>query len=229
MYLGQSVNLIYYNNPTMLRDLSKYNRSYSYAELDVNDVVENPINQFVNWIDFAEESGVDDFNAMILSTVGESGKSSSRAVLLKGVSEEGFIFYSNYSSKKGQQIKNNPNVSVVFFWSKLDRQIRIEGIIEKLSSTVSDNYFNSRAVDSQIGSIISPQSQIIPSRDFLNEKMEELKESLHNRKLIRPIFWGGYIIKPNLFEFWQGRADRLSDRIQYRLEEGKWLIERLAP
>lgn len=213
----------------MLRDLSKYNRDYYFAELDVKDVVENPINQFIDWIDFAVESNVDDFNAMILSTVDEHSKSSSRVVLLKGVTEEGFTFYSNYSSKKGQQITKNPNVSAVFFWPKLDRQIRIEGIVEKLSSNISDEYFSSRAIDSQIGAIISPQSQVIPNREVLNEKMEELKDSIHNRKLIRPIFWGGYIIKPNLFEFWQGRADRLSDRIQYKLSDAKWIIERLAP
>jgi len=213
----------------MLRDLSKYNRHYHLAELDIKDVVENPINQFVNWLDFADESKVDDFNAMVLSTVDDQEKPSSRVVLLKGITEEGLIFYSNYTSKKGQKIKKNPNVSVVFFWPKLERQIRIEGVVEKLSSKISDEYFSSRAIDSQIGAIVSPQSQVIKSREILNEKIEELKDSLHERKLIRPIFWGGYLIKPNLFEFWQGRADRLSDRIQYKLTAEKWVIERLAP
>jgi pyridoxamine 5'-phosphate oxidase len=213
----------------MLRDLSKNNKNYSFAELDVKDVLENPIAQLVKWLDFAEESEVEDYNAMIISTVGEEGKPSSRVVLLKSIMEEGLVFYTNYTSRKGNQISNNPNVSVVFFWPKLERQIRIEGITEKVSFGISDEYFNSRPLDSQMGAVVSPQSQIIPNREFLTERIDELKQSLENRKLIRPAFWGGYIIKPNLFEFWQGRANRLSDRIRYRIEKDNWIIERLAP
>lgn len=213
----------------MLRDLSKNNKNYSFAELDVKDVLKNPIAQLVKWLDFAEESEVEDYNAMIISTVGEEGKPSSRVVLLKSIMEEGLVFYTNYTSRKGNQISNNPNVSVVFFWPKLERQIRIEGIAEKVSFGISDEYFNSRPLDSQMGAVVSPQSQIIPNREFLTERIDELKQSLENRKLIRPAFWGGYIIKPNLFEFWQGRANRLSDRIRYRIEKDNWIIERLAP
>jgi pyridoxamine 5'-phosphate oxidase len=213
----------------MLRDLTKNNKSYSFGELDIKDVDKNPINQFVKWLDFADESGIDDFNAMIVSTVGEGAKPSSRVVLLKSVTNEGLIFYTNYSSKKGNQISINPNVSVVFFWSKLERQIRVEGYIEKVSSEISDNYFSSRPVESQMGAIISPQSQVIPSREYLIEKKDELEQGFEGKKLIRPVYWGGFIIKPNLFEFWQGRENRLSDRIQYRITDQKWLIERLAP
>jgi len=212
----------------MLRDLSKNKKDYSLAELDVLDVHENPIKQFINWLDFADDSGVDDSNAMILSTVGLDSKPSSRVVLLKGVTEQGLIFYTNYTSKKAKQITGNPNVSIVFFWSKLERQVRIEGQIEKASPEISDNYFVTRPIDSQIGAIISPQSQIIPNREYLIQRKEELEKSLHHKNLVRPEYWGGFIVKPNLFEFWQGRENRLSDRIQYRFTE-KWIIERLAP
>jgi len=213
----------------MLRDLSKNNKNYSFAELDAKDVLENPINQFIHWLDFANESGIEEFNAMILSTVNCESRSSSRVVLLKSVTEEGLVFYTNYTSRKGIQINSNPNVSAVFFWSKLERQVRIEGVVEKASSDTSDKYYLSRPIDSQIGAIISPQSQVIPSREYLTQKKEELEKNLNDKPLQRPEFWGGYIIKPNLFEFWQGRANRLSDRIQYRFKDENWIIERLAP
>ncbi len=213
----------------MLRDLSKNNKNYSFAELDAKDVLENPINQFINWLDFASESGIEEFNAMILSTVNCESRSSSRVVLLKSVTEEGLVFYTNYTSRKGIQINSNPNVSAVFFWSKLERQVRVEGVVEKANSDTSDKYYLSRPIDSQIGAIISPQSQVIPSREYLTQKKEELEKNLNDKPLQRPEFWGGYIIKPNLFEFWQGRANRLSDRIQYRFKDENWIIERLAP
>jgi len=213
----------------MLRDLSKNNKSYSLAELDEKDVLQNPINQFVKWLDLADESGVEDFNAMILSTVSNESKPSSRTVLLKSVTDDGLIFYTNYNSRKGNQIFENPNVSVVFFWSKLERQVRIEGIVEKTSAEISDSYFSSRPIDSQIGAVISPQSQVIPDRDYLMERKNDLEQSIKIEKLMRPDYWGGFLIKPNLFEFWQGRADRLSDRIQYKISDNQWIIERLAP
>ncbi len=213
----------------MLRDLSKNNKNYSFAELDTADVLDNPINQFINWLDFANEFGIEEFNAMILSTVNSESKPSSRVVLLKSVDEQGLVFYTNYSSRKGIQISNNPNVSLVFLWTKLERQVRIEGIVEKVKPEISDKYFLSRPIDSQKGAVISPQSEVIPSREYLIQKIDELDKIIKDKPLPRPDFWGGYIVKPNLFEFWQGRANRLSDRIQYRISNKKWIIERLAP
>ncbi|MDF1546812.1 MAG: pyridoxamine 5'-phosphate oxidase [Bacteroidales bacterium] len=213
----------------MLRDLSNKKTNYTLAELSKKEVDKNPFNQFVKWLDTALEKEINEANAMILSTVGADNRPSSRVVLLKGVADEGFMFYTNYHSKKGKQLSKNPNASLIFFWADLERQVRIEGIVEKLSADLSDEYFNKRPFDSQLGATISPQSQEIPNRDYLLNKKNELELKTGIQKLKRPDYWGGYILKPNLFEFWQGRANRLSDRIQYTLKKDDWEIVRLAP
>lgn len=213
----------------MLRDLSNKKTNYTLSELSKKEVDKDPFKQFVQWMDVAVNEEVNEPNAMVLSTVGSNLKPSSRVVLLKGVSNEGFIFYSNYQSKKGNDLAYNNCASLVFFWPGLERQVRIEGTIEKLNPELSDEYFNKRPDDSKIGAIISPQSQIIPNRDFLLEKKKELEENLSQNKLKRPNYWGGYILSPNLFEFWQGRPNRLNDRIQYSQENNNWKIVRLAP
>jgi pyridoxamine 5'-phosphate oxidase len=213
----------------MLRDLSKGNKSYSIGELDINEMDKNPYVQFLNWLDFAEISGVEEANAMILSTVDENSKPSSRVVLLKNIVESGMVFFTNYKSRKGKNISNNPNVSAVFFWSKLERQVRIEGTVTKYDNFLSDEYFSSRPYESQIGAIISPQSEIIPDRNYLIDLKNQAVEKFKNKPLQRPDYWGGYLIRPALFEFWQGRPNRLNDRIQYRLKGNHWIMERLAP
>ena len=213
----------------MLRDLSDKKTNYSLAELSKKDVDANPFDQFVQWLDTAIDANVYEPNAMVLSTVSSDSKPSSRVVLLKGVDEQGFRFYTNYLSKKGNELGGNKNASLLFFWPELERQVRVEGTIEKMVSQFSDDYFNKRPDDSKIGAIISPQSQIIPGREYLLEKKKELEQSLENKELKRPNYWGGYILSPNLFEFWQGRPNRLNDRIQYSLKNDNWEIVRLAP
>jgi pyridoxamine 5'-phosphate oxidase len=213
----------------MLRDLSNKKTNYTLSQLSKKEVDKDPVKQFVNWLDFAINKQVEEPNAMVLSTVSSNLKPSSRVVLLKGVGNEGFIFYTNYLSKKGNELAYNNNASIVFFWPELERQVRIEGIVKKLKPELSDEYFNKRPEDSKIGAIISPQSQIIPNRNFLLEKKRKMEKEMIVNDLKRPNYWGGYILSPNLFEFWQGRPNRLNDRIQYSLEDNSWKIVRLAP
>ncbi len=213
----------------MLRDLSNKKTNYTLSELSENEVDNDPFKQFIQWLDIAINEEVEEPNAMVLSTVSSDSKPSSRVVLLKGVGDEGFIFYTNYLSKKGTDLAYNNNASLVFFWPELERQVRIEGSVRKASPEFSDEYFNKRPGESKIGAIISPQSQIIPNRDFLLEKKRKLEEEVAKNNLKRPNYWGGYILSPDLFEFWQGRPNRLNDRIQYNLEDNCWKIVRLAP
>jgi len=213
----------------MLRDLSNKKTNYNFAELSKKDVDNNPFKQFVQWLDAAVEADVNESNAMVLSTVSSDSKPSSRVVLLKGVSERGFMFYTNYQSKKGNELAYNKHASLLFFWPELERQLRIEGAIEKIDPLHSDDYFNKRPIDSKIGATISPQSQVIPNRSFLLEKKKELEKKIKNDELKRPNYWGGYVLIPDLFEFWQGRPNRLNDRIQYSIRNNNWEIVRLAP
>ncbi|NJO92952.1 MAG: pyridoxamine 5'-phosphate oxidase [Chloroflexia bacterium] len=213
----------------MLRDLSNKKSNYTLSSLSKKEVDKDPVKQFVSWLDIAINEQVEEPNAMVLSTVGSDLKPSSRVVLLKGVGNEGFVFYTNYLSRKGNELAYNNNASLVFFWPELERQVRVEGVVKKLKPELSDEYFNKRHQDSKIGAIISPQSQIIPNRDFLMEKKRKLEEEVTENDLKRPNYWGGYILSPNLFEFWQGRPNRLNDRIQYSLEDNNWKIVRLAP
>jgi len=214
-----------------MKDLSNYRKSYEKSELLETNIPEDPINLFNHWFHETEEfSDIEEVNAMTVSTIGLDGFPKSRVVLLKKFNEEGFIFYTNYNSEKGKAILNNPNVCLSFFWHSMERQIIIKGIAEKTSATISDNYFASRPDGSKLGAIVSPQSEVIPSRDFLDTKLKELEKELEDKEIPRPENWGGFLVRPIEVEFWQGRANRLHDRIRYKLEDNyNWKIDRLSP
>ncbi|MBI5470859.1 MAG: pyridoxamine 5'-phosphate oxidase [Ignavibacteriae bacterium] len=189
----------------------------------------NPLNLFADWFDQASRE-IPDANAMTLATATPDGKPSARIVLLKSFDDRGFVFYTNYNSAKGKQLAVNPFAALVFFWQKLDRQVRIEGKGERVSAEESDEYFRSRPVGSQIGAHASPQSEIIPDRTFIEERYRGLEEKYAATSIPRPAQWGGYRVVPQTIEFWQGRANRLHDRIVYRRDkDGTWTQERLAP
>lgn len=205
-------------------------KDYSSEELSKKEVEKNPIKQFGKWFQEAMDSGIYEPNAMTLATTSIDRKPSARIVLLKGYDERGFLFYTNYLSAKGKEISRNPVVAVVFHWPELARQVRIEGTVEKLSKEESERYFHSRPKESQIGALISPQSQLIENRDELekNWKVAELKYT--DKTIPKPAHWGGYLIKPQVIEFWQGRSSRLHDRIVYKKSDKQsWKIVRLAP
>ena len=205
-------------------------RDYKLESLAENDVHPNAIEQFTNWWNEALKSKIDEINAMTLATASSDGLPSARIVLLKGYDENGFVFYTNYNSFKGQQLDENPRACLVFFWKELERQVRITGLVEKISSAESDEYFNIRPEGSRLSAIASPQSQVIPKRDWLEKEVEQLIHKLSSNCVTRPAYWGGYRVKPAIIEFWQGRPNRLHDRIQYTLQDdGNWKIERLAP
>ena len=203
---------------------------YAQKALKESDMDVDPIRQFNTWWQQALEAKIIEVNAMTLATASADGVPSARTVLLKGFSERGFNFFTNYNSFKGQQLAENPKASLLFFWKELERQVRITGIVEKLSSEESNAYFQSRPRASQVGAVASPQSQVIESRQWLDEKYKEAVKQFENTDVQRPLHWGGYIVRPVIIEFWQGRPGRLHDRIQYTLlEDGRWKIERLAP
>ncbi len=205
-------------------------KEYIHHSLDESDVAAHPIKQFDLWWSELLQSKVDEVNAMTLATASADGFPSARIVLLKGYDEQGFVFFTNYNSYKGQQLEENPRACLVFFWKELERQVRVTGLIEKVSAAESDAYFHSRPHSSRIGAWASPQSQVIPNRELLKAKEEELKTAFEGKEIPRPLHWGGYRVRPITVEFWQGRPSRLHDRIQYSLEEdGSWKIERLAP
>lgn len=214
-----------------MKDLSNYRKSYEKSELLETNIPEDPINLFNRWFHETEDfSNIEEVNAMTVSTIGLDGFPKSRVVLLKKFNEEGFIFYTNYNSEKGKAILNNPNVCLSFFWHSMERQIIIKGIAEKTSATISDNYFASRPDGSKLGAIVSPQSEVIPSRDFLDNKLKELEKQFESKEIPRPENWGGFLVRPIEVEFWQGRANRLHDRIRYKLEDDyNWKIDRLSP
>lgn len=194
------------------------------------DVAADPIAQFRVWFDEAWHAGVPDAHAMTLATSTRSGEVSARVVLLKGFDERGFCFYTNYRSRKGRELEENPRAALVFFWQPLERQVRIEGMVSKLTDRESDEYFRSRPLASQIGALVSAQSSVIPSRAFLDERFNEVREQYKNAVVPRPQHWGGYRVAPHTVEFWQGRENRLHDRLVYRRNDrGRWLIERLSP
>jgi len=210
-----------------MENLHSFRKNYTKFQLDEKSVKENPFFQFDKWFKEAVLDGTFEANAMIISTVNTNLKPSSRVVLLKHIVEEGFIFFTNYDSKKGQDIAANDNASILFFWEKFERQVRIEGKIEKVPEEFSDDYFSNRPKASQIGAIISNQSELIKSRDVIEKRFSKLQNS--NREIKRPKNWGGYILVPSYFEFWQGRANRLHDRITYTLEKDNWKISRISP
>lgn len=216
----------------MEKDLSDYRKSYEKKELIEDSVPANPIELFQQWFDEVESGSiVDEPNAMTLSTVDEDGFPKGRVVLLKRFSEAGFIFYTNYESEKGKAIDYNPNVSLSFFWPKQERQVIIKGIAKKVAENLSDQYFAKRPRKSQLGAVVSNQSKIIESRTQLENDLHQLEEKYENKNIDRPKNWGGYTVSAISIEFWQGRRNRLHDRIRYtQLEENaNWKIERLAP
>ena len=214
----------------MAGNIADIRKNYSQKKLSEKKADPNPLKQFFKWWKQAVDSKIDEVNAMTLATASPDGVPSARIVLLKGADEKGFTFFTNYNSFKGQQLTENPKACLVFFWKELERQVRITGLIEKLSETVNDEYFHSRPVASQLGAVVSPQSQVIESRDWLDKRYKKIKKQSGKQIIQRPDNWGGYIVKPVIIEFWQGRPGRLHDRLQYSLEEnGKWIIERLAP
>ena len=204
-------------------------QDYRAASFNESDADKNPIKQFEKWFEAAIEAQIYEPNVMTLATADKNGKPNARMVLLKGFDENGFCFYTNYLSTKGKELKKNPQACLVFFWAELERQVRIEGKVEKLDKETSEAYFNSRPKESQIGAIASPQSQVIANRAVLETKVEELTASYQDKNIAKPAHWGGYIVKPTSIEFWQGRTSRLHDRIKYDLINGKWQKNRLAP
>ncbi len=202
---------------------------YKLKSLDEKDVAPDAINQFTNWWNEALDSSIDEVNAMTLATASKEGMPSARIVLLKGYTESGFVFFTNYNSKKGKDIAENNHATLLFFWKKLERQVNISGIIEKISDEESDAYFYSRPLGSRIGAWSSPQSKVIDDRQVLEDNAAKYTEQF-GKNVPRPPYWGGYIVKPQRIEFWQGRPSRLHDRILYTLtDKGTWQIERLAP
>jgi pyridoxamine 5'-phosphate oxidase len=205
-------------------------QEYTKSALDESQVANHPIPQFIQWFDEALKSEVMEPNAMTLSTVSSQGLPSSRIVLLKEVDDIGFHFFTNYESRKGQELQINPHVALLFFWPELQRQVRIEGSVQKLTPEASDAYFYSRPKESRLGAIASPQSQVLPDRQFLEARMEDLRQTYADSAFVpRPEHWGGYIAVPHLMEFWQGRSSRLHDRLIYQWQQDQWILSRLAP
>jgi len=211
-------------------DVGALRRSATGHALERDDLDDDPIVQFEEWFGVACEAMPLDPNAMTLSTVDAEARPSSRTVLLKSFDAQGFVFYTNYDSKKAAHIATNPNVSLLFFWSPLARQVKIQGVAEKVPAKESLAYFLSRPRGSQIGAWVSAQSSVISSRSLLEAKYQEIKDKFRNKEIPLPSFWGGYRVVPNRVEFWQGRSNRLHDRFQYtKQDDGSWTIERLAP
>jgi pyridoxamine 5'-phosphate oxidase len=212
-----------------MNNIADIRKDYKLKSLLETDVAKDAFEQFNQWWNEALESNIDEVNAMTLATVDADGKPSARIVLLKGIDENGFHFFTNYESDKAKNIAANQNVAIIIFWKELERQIRIEGIATKLSDAESDTYYFSRPVDSQIGAWSSPQSNVITSRTILEENVEATKARFETEKITRPSFWGGYAVNPTSIEFWQGRSNRLHDRLKYTKQNTEWKIERLAP
>ena len=210
--------------------IAKLRREYTSRTLDEKDVTADPVIQFNKWFDEALKAEVPEPNAMTLATTMVDFKPSARIVLLKGVEDGGFIFFTNYESRKGMELMWNPYGCLLFFWHELERQVRIEGRVEKISADASEKYFHSRPRGSQLGAAASPQSHVIENRDSLEKKMNEMEKKFDGKEIERPMHWGGYKVIPHVMEFWQGRPNRLHDRIRYTfIKQNEWKIERLAP
>jgi pyridoxamine 5'-phosphate oxidase len=213
-----------------MANIASIRKEYKLQSLSEEEVAHDPISQFTKWWNEAVNSNIDEANVMVLATASTEGKPSARVVLLKGYDEKGFIFFTNYESNKGIALLNNPQSSLVFFWRELQRQVRIDGITEKTTEEESNNYFASRPIGSRIGAWASPQSRTVKTREELEKYYADYEEQFGEKNIPRPSFWGGYRVKPQVIEFWQGRPNRLHDRIQYSLQnDNSWKIERLAP
>lgn len=209
-------------------DIHQIRENYTKSTLEVENVLKNPIEQFSKWLKEAIESETSEPTALTVATANKEGVPSARIVLLKYVQDNGFIFFTNYNSTKGKELLENPHASMVFFWPELQRQVNVKGIVKKVSSKLSDDYFYSRPTDSQIGALASNQSEIISSREIIEEKIKNI--TAQNTTITRPDNWGGYLLEPSEIEFWQGRANRLHDRIQFKKRAtNDWGIERLSP
>lgn len=219
------------SNKNLMENLHHKRKVYDKSELLESQIKENPMEQFRDWFMEAEENAqISEANAMAISTLENDGCPRTRMVLLKAYTWEGFIFYTNYDSKKGKALVEQPKACLHFFWPNLERQIIIKANLEKLAENLSDGYFHSRPKGSQLGAAVSPQSQVIPDRNYLEEKLKNLEEEYKNTEIPRPENWGGYLAKPYEIEFWQGRPNRLHDRIIYELQQDfEWKISRLAP
>lgn len=215
----------------MEKDLSHYRKSYEKNPLLRENVPENPMELFQSWFYEADaENGIEEANVMSLSTLGLDGYPKTRIVLLKRFTWEGFVFFSNYNSEKGRAIEKNPRVSLNFFWHSLERQIVIKGKAEKLAENLSDGYFETRPEGSKLGAWASEQSEEIDSREALDQKLSDMEKHFQNQEIPRPPHWGGYLVRPESMEFWQGRPNRMHDRIRYELQEDyDWKISRLQP
>jgi pyridoxamine 5'-phosphate oxidase len=210
-------------------DYKALRKEYRRGELLDSSLEKNPFRLFNRWFEQALHSNIEEVNAMTLATSTQDGKPSARIVLLKGFNEKGFTFYTNYSSRKGEELIANPQASLLFYWKELDRQVRIEGLAHKISGKESDAYFNSRTLESRISAVVSPQSQVIPSRRFLEDKWVEYLKKVEKEGVKRSPDWGGFRLIPHSIEFWQGRSNRLHDRIRYFKKDDGWVISRLAP
>lgn len=222
--------LKHYEGPSQSEALSGMRREYIQKAFNEEDCAENPIEQFKKWFDHAVEKEVDMPNAMSIASVSAEGQPSSRVVLLKHYDEKGFVFFSSYSSRKGKELATNPKCSLLFHWKMFDRQVHIYGEVAQVDKTMSDEYFASRPLESQISASISEQSALVESRQFLEKAYKEKAEALGEGVAPqRPEDWGGFCVTPSRFEFWQGRANRLHDRLVYERNEASWKILRLAP
>ena len=210
-------------------DILELREEFISEKLDEKVVSADPIDQFKIWFDEASTVKINEPNAAVIATAGTNGIPSARMILVKSFSKDGFTFFSNYESKKGQQLSKNPYAALVYYWPELERQVRIDGKVEKLSPADSDKYFETRPIGSRLGAWASPQSQVIVDREWLEKKHKEIRQQFRYGEVLRPSSWGGYILRHYAIEFWQGRQNRLHDRIEYYMEEGNWKIRRLAP
>jgi len=214
----------------MNKNIADIRKDYQLQSLSEKDIAADPFTQFDHWWNDAVKSELDEINAMTLATATLSGIPAARIVLLKSVTDAGFVFFTNYSSHKGKELDENPQACLVFFWKELERQVRITGRVEKVTAAESDEYFHSRPAGSRVGAWASPQSSVIRSREVIENNIVKIEEQFAGTEITRPPHWGGYIVIPSVIEFWQGRTNRLHDRLQYsKMQDGSWKIERLAP